>query len=318
MFDLRETAVSLAFFVLLYSLFSTLVVVAWPSFKFFHASERTLAALLFALRIFPFIASVIITFAFVIPSFQWLEPRSVDVDIHEGIGSMPLALGICALLLITLGCFRVIRAQRKTSRVVAGWLEGARPLDLNSDAKALTYQSKQAPPLTLVGFSKPKVLVSEPTLAALTHDELQIAIKHEIAHVKSHDNLKKLILRFCPFPGMSALEHTWSQAAELAADDAAVSSSEDAVDLAAALIKLSRFVPVEIAPVCTVGFVTGSIRVRVERLLAWNTAETRKNSTFLLRPWHALPLPVLLLSFVLATYGQTLVLTHRLTEWLVR
>src|SRR5277367_3779554 len=187
MFDLREMAVSLAFFVLLYSLFSTLVVITWPSFKFFHASERVIAALLFALRIFPFIASVIITFAFVIPSFQWLEPRSLDIDRNEGIGMMPLGLGICALLLIAFGCLRVIRAQRETSRVVSGWLLGARPLDLNSDLKAETYQSKQAPPLTLVGFSKPKVLVSEPTIAALTHDELQIAIKHEIAHVKSHD-----------------------------------------------------------------------------------------------------------------------------------
>src|ERR1700722_1343861 len=318
MFDLREMAVSLAFFVLLYSLFSSLVVVGWRSFKFFHASERAIAALLFAVRIFPFIASVIITFAFVIPSFQWLEPRSLDVDMHEGIGTLPLALGICALLLIAFGCFRVIGAQRKTSRVVSRWLEGARPLDLHSDLKAETYQSKQAPPLTLVGFSRPKVLVSEPTVAALTHEELQIAIKHEIAHVKSHDNLKKLILRFCPFPGMSALEHTWSQATELAADAAAVSSSEDAVDLAAALIKLPRFVPVEIAPVCTVGFVTGSIRVRVERLLAWKTTETGTASAIRLKPWHVILPPVLLLSFVLANYGQTLVLTHRLTEWLVR
>ena len=36
------------------------------------------------------------------------------------------------------------------------------------------------------------------------------------------DNLKKLVFRFCPFPGMSKLESAWSQAAEMAADDAAV------------------------------------------------------------------------------------------------
>ena len=75
----------------------------------------------------------------------------------------------------------------------------------------------------------------------------------------SRDNLKKLVFRFCPFPGMAKLESAWSQAAELAADDAAVSNLNDAVDLAAALVKLSRLVPVEAAPVCTVGFVTGSI-----------------------------------------------------------
>jgi hypothetical protein len=316
MFALREIAVSLAFFVLLYCLLSTLVVVAWRSLKLFHASERTLAALLFAVRVFPLVASVVITFAFVVPSFQLLEPRSVDI--HEGIGAMPLALGACALLLIACGCLRVIRAQRKTSLVVSRWLEGACPLDPNDGAQTVTYQSKQAPPLTLVGVRKPKVLVSEPTVAVLTDNELHIAIKHEFAHMQFHDNLKKLIFRFCPFPGMSALEGTWSQATELAADAAAVSNPEDALDLAAALVKLSRLVPVETSRVCTVGLVTGSVCVRVERLLAWNEAETRKIPAMRLRLWHAVPLPGAIASFVFATYGQTLALTHRLTEWLVR
>ena len=47
---------------------------------------------------------------------------------------------------------------------------------------------------------------------------------------------------------MAKLESAWSEAAELAADDAAVSNLNDAVDLAAALVKLSRLVPVEAAP----------------------------------------------------------------------
>ena len=89
---------------------------------------------------------------------------------------------------------------------------------------------------------------------------------------------------------MARLESAWSQAAELAADDAAVSNLNDAVDLAAALVKLSRLVPVEAAPVCTVGFVTGSISARVARLLAWD--ETQKAATTRIRPWYAVA-PVL-------------------------
>src|ERR1700683_5320647 len=114
-----------------------------------------------------------------------------------------------------------------------------------------------------------------------------MALKHEFAHMKSRDNLKKLIFCFCPFPGMAKLESAWSQTAELAADDAAVSNLDDAVDLAAALVKLSRLVPVEAAPVCTVGFVTGSISARVARLLAWD--ETRKTQTLRIRLWHVIP-----------------------------
>src|ERR1700737_4053618 len=98
MFALRRFAVPLSFFVLLYCLLSALVVVAWRSLKLLHARERSLADLLFALRVLPLAASVFITFAFVVPSFQLLEPRSIGTD--EGIGAMPLALGVCALLLI--------------------------------------------------------------------------------------------------------------------------------------------------------------------------------------------------------------------------
>jgi len=313
MFALRGIAVSLTFFVLFYCLLSALVAVAWRSLKLLHATERSLAGLLFALRVLPLAASVVITFVFVVPSFQLLEPRSID----EGMGAMPLALGVCALLLIACGCFRVIAAQTTTSRVVAHWLEGAHPLNVDAGAQTVTFRSRrEAPPLTLVGVGKPRVLVSESTVALLSPDELQIALKHELAHVQSRDNLKKLVFRFCPFPGMARLESAWSQAAELAADDAAVSKLDDAVDLAAALVKLSRLVPVEAAPLCTVGFVTGSISARVARLLAWD--EAGKAQPMRIRPWYFIPPVLVALLCVFATYGPALALTHEVTEWLVR
>jgi Zn-dependent protease with chaperone function len=323
MFALRGIAVSLTFFVLIYCLLSTLVAAGWRGLRRLHARERSLAGLLFALRVLPFAASVVITFVFVVPSFQLLEPRSIDVE--EGIGAMPLALGICALLLIACGCFRVIAAQAKASRVVARWLEGAHLLSVNVkvedaartiDQTATFCSRREAPPLTLVGVRKPRVLVSESTVALLNEAELHVALKHEFAHLQARDNLKKLILSVCPFPGMAKLEAAWSQAAELAADDAAVSNLGDAVDLAAALVKLSRLVPVEAAPFCTVGFVTGSIGARVARLLAWD--EAHKVQPTPMRPWYAIPPMLVTLLCVFATYGPALALTHEITEWLVR
>ncbi len=319
MFALRGIAVSLTFFVLTYCLLSALVAATWRSLRPQRVTQHTLAGLLFALRIFPLAAAVVFTLAFVVPSFQILEPRSID----EGLGEMPLALGICALLLIAVGCVRVIHAQTKTSRVVARWLEGARPLEIhaNVDTAALAMSQtvafravSKAPPLTLVGFRKPRVLVSDSAVSLLSTDELEIAFKHELAHIQTIDNLKKLIFRFCPFPGMAALEIAWSQTAELAADDAAVSSLEDAVNLASALVKLSRLVPVEPAPVCTVGLVTGALGTRVARLLAWDESGKAQPP---FRWWYTIPSALTALACIVWTYGPTLALTHEVTEWLV-
>jgi Zn-dependent protease with chaperone function len=228
-------------------------------------------------------------------------------------GAIPLALGVCALLLISYGCFRVIAAEIRSTRVVARWLQGARPLPAHGSA--VTFESHcEAPPITLVGVRKPRILVSESTVALLSDDELQIALKHELQHMKSRDNLKKLIFRCCPFPGMAKLESAWSEASELAADDAAVSNPCDAVDLAAALVKLSRLVPVEAPPVCTVGFVTDSLSQRVASLLAWD--EASKARRVHVRAWFIIPPLVAASLLVSVAYGPVLALTHEVTEWI--
>jgi len=315
MFLLRGIAVSLTFFVLIYSCLSALVVVSWRWLRWLHAAEQSLADLLFLLRVLPLLASVALTLAFVVPSFQILEPRSTD----EGTGTMPLMLGIVALLLIALGTWRVVSAQARTTRMVSRWLEGSHPLEANAETVTLRSRS-EAPPLMLVGVGTPRVLVSEPAVELLSQDELSIALKHEHAHICSWDNLKKLGFRFSPFPGMTRLEAAWSEAAELAADDAAVSNANDAVDLAAALVKLSRLVPVETpieaAPACTVGFVTGSISARVARLLAWD--ETKRSHLIRIPRWLAIPPVVAALLCAFLTYWPVLAVTHEMTEWLVR
>lgn len=314
MFTLREIAVSLTFFVLLYCLFSALVAVVWRPLKLLHVAQQSVAALLFGVRILPLLASTVVTFALVVPSFQRLEPRSTG-DGMGAMGAMPLAFGVCALLLIACGCCRVIAAEIRSTRVVNRWLLGAHPLQAHP-ASAFTIQSRrEVPPLTLVGVRKPRILVSESTLALLSPDELRIAIKHELQHMKSRDNLKKLIFRCCPFPGMAELESAWSEASELAADDAAVSNQSDAVDLAAALVKLCRLVPVEPAPVCTVGLVTDSLSRRVVLLLGWD--ESSKARRVHIRTWFVVPLVVAASLFVTVAYSPVLVLTHEVTEWLV-
>jgi Zn-dependent protease with chaperone function len=318
MFALHGIAVSLDCFLLLYCLLSLLVKTVWRPLRPLYVAQQSVAAILFGLRILPLLASLIITFALVVPSFQLLEP----LPINERVGAIPVALDVCALLLIACGVFRAVAAQARTTRAVTCWLEGAHPLPANTpaninDNSTLTFQSRrESPPLIVVGVRHPRVLVSESTVALLTPDELRMALRHEHEHMKSRDNLKRLILVFCPFPGMAQLESAWSQAAELAADDASVSDQRDALDLAAALVKLSRLVPVTAPPVCSAGFIAGSVSQRIERLLAWD--EASKARRVHIRTWFVVPFAVAVSLLVSVAHRPVLAFTHEVTEWLVR
>ncbi len=312
MFALRGIAVSLDCFLLLYCLLSVLVEAVWRALRPLQVAQQSVATILFALRILPLLASLIITFALVVPSFQLMEPLPID----EGLGAIPLALGVCALLLIACGFFRAIAAQTRTTRAVTCWLEGARPLKDSANSAVTVQSRRESPPLMVVGVRHPRVLVSESTVALLTPDELRMALKHELEHMKSRDNLKRLILVFCPFPGMAELEGAWSQAAELSADDAAVSNPRDALDLAAALVKLSRLVPVKAPPACSAGFVAGSISERVARLLDWD--EASKSRRVHIRTWFVIPFAIAVSLLVTIAHRPVLTLTHEVTEWLVR
>ena len=311
MFVLRGIAVSLAFFVLLYSVLSMLVLGTWRRLMLLRSTVGRRADLLFWLRIIPLAASAAVTLALVVPSYVRLEPRSIDEDI-----AMPLALGLGCLLLLGLGLFRVIAAQRESARIVTGWMAGADALDVGVSAP-LFRTRRQAPPLTLVGVCSPSIVVSESTVARLTADELRVAVQHEVAHMRSRDNLKKLVFHCSPFFGMGPLEHAWQEAAELAADDRAVSSIGEALDLAAALIKLSRIFPTSAVPAFTMALVNGagSVSLRVERLLAWNENRARHAPVASI---YLVPLGSIALLAAIACYGPALACIHTMSEWLVR
>src|ERR1700691_1491257 len=161
MFTLLGIVVALNCFVLLYCLLSALVATAWSRLKPLHVAQQSVAAILFALRTLPLAVSVVVTCALVVPSFQLLEQRAV----HEDVGAIPVGLGVLALLLIACGCIRGIAAQTRTTRLVTGWLEGARPLKGEADATIALQSRRETPPLILVGVRNPKILVSEAAVA---------------------------------------------------------------------------------------------------------------------------------------------------------
>jgi len=312
MFALRGIAVSLTLFWLSYCALSVLVAYGWRYLdRLRNLPPRVVASLLFAARILPFALSLAGTLVFAAPSFVWLEPRGTD----EEIGVAPLLLGICCLAFFAVGLTRVVRAQTSTSRVISSWLRGARALDVGTPAPSF-QASSSVPPLTLAGVCRPRLLFSESALALLSPDELRCAVRHEVAHMKFRDNLKKLALQFAWFPSMRNLEKAWQHAAELAADDDAVSNANEALDLAAALIKLSRQLPNQPLPVISMGLVQdGALSVRISRLLNWKESSSGSARKF---RWFAVPSLVAILLTTAAVYGPLLAQTHEVTEWLVR
>lgn len=315
-FAVRCLGVSLAFFLLLYAAVSLAVMSGWKYARVGRKrlSARHLADVLLALRGLPSAAAALITLGFVLPSFLLLEPRTVA----EPVGEIPLTLGACCLLLLAGGVLNAIVAQVRTARTVAGWLEGARAESACAPVPLFRIRPP-APALAVSGVCEPRVLLSDAAAAVLSGQELEAALKHEIAHVRRRDNLTKLLFRLCVFPGMAGLESAWSEAAEMAADDAAVSNSREALDLASALIKLSRFAPVHTAASLTTALVEGSnsaLNARVERLVTWEQRRAEPGRQVV--RWYLAPTLLGAIFCAVMSYSVVLGGMHDLTEWLVR
>lgn len=307
-FAARGVMVSLAFFAVIYSFLSLLALLAWRGLNTFSRSKSATVNVLFGLRVLPFAVSSALALFLAFPSFLLLEAHSMDEDIGT------VALSVSALLLLGAGLYRVIAAEAMTRRVVSECLAGAEGLE--TDAAPSAFVSPQGVlPLMLIGIRMPRVLISEAARDILSEGELRSAVRHEIKHLRSRDNLKKVIFSCIPFPGMARLEREWQEAAELAADQGAVSSRKEALDLAAALIKLSRRFPPQAAPPFATGLVgvNGSVTMRVEALLAWRAAPDAAQN----RLRFAIPLALAAILALAANLGPALVLIHSVTERLV-
>jgi Zn-dependent protease with chaperone function len=315
MFAARGIAVSFSVFVIVYGVMSLAVCLTWRRVWIYaqRYPVRRIADMLFTLRVFPLVTAAVITAAFTVPSFLLLEPRAIE----EPMGEIPLVLGLCGAAFAVFGVVNAALAIRKASRAISSWTNGAAavkttPIPVLRIARAF-------PAMTATGILRPKVLLSGAAEFLLTENELQTALNHEVAHVRRRDNLKKLLLRFVAFPGMRELESAWLDATEMAADDAAVSSTGEALDLAAALIKLSRLGPVE-APVDLTAALVHSpaavMNARVERLIAWS--DERRVPPRGHSAWYGLSAAVATVAVFTFTYSQLLIHVHTATEWLVR
>jgi Zn-dependent protease with chaperone function len=331
MFAARGLAISFSVFAIMYCVLSLAVSLGWRAVWRYSQGHpvRRVADWLFAWRMFPLVTACIVTAAFTVPSFLMLEPRAID----EPLGGIPLVLGICGAGLGILGVVNAGLALRRVSRTVARWTSAAQPVECSAPFPVLRISPvlpamalpmtvrpvRNLPAMTAAGIVHPKVLLSGVAEFLLTANELRTALNHEVEHLRRRDNLKKLMLQFVAFPGMAGLEAAWREATEMAADDAAVSNAGEALDLAAALVKLSRLGPAEARMDLTTALVhspASAMNARVERLIAWSEERLAVPRRF--SPWYAVCALLAMIAGFAVTYGQLLLRVHTATEWLVR
>jgi Zn-dependent protease with chaperone function len=336
MFAARGVAISFSVFVMVYCILSVAVSLGWRAVWQYSRRHpmRRVADSLFALRIFPLVAAGVITAAFTVPSFLLLEPRTID----EPLGGIPLVLAISCAGLGIFGVVNALFALRRASRTIAAWTSAAQPVECRAPFPVLRISQiipakfpaeclSKPPAMTAAGMVHPRILLSAVAESMLTGNELQAALNHEVAHLRRRDNLKKLLLRFVAFPGMSGLEAAWLEATEMAADDAAVANAGEALDLATALIKLSRLGPVEADSAEAADLTAALVRspasvmsARIARLIAWSEDRLVLSQGF--SGWHrlgyGLGAALAIVAGFAVTYSQLLVRVHTATEWLVR
>lgn len=282
--------------------------------------------ILFALRLIPAAAALVLVLGFVAPAYVLYEPYGSG----EVVSSKLLAIAAVGTCGIVLAIFRIIQTWRATSQLTSEWLRGSREMRIQGVSLPIYCIEHSFPLLAVVGFANPKIFIAEDVLATLSDEELRVAIAHEYGHLQAGDNFKSLLMRICRdlavMPLGREIERAWKHNSEALADDFAVrASASRAVDLASALVKISRIVPKGELSTLPAGayFVGkgGEISSRIRRLLRFShqvapSSLIPARSLSILRRVFVMGFG-LLLAFHLAD-GTRLIATHRAIEYFVR
>src|SRR5215472_8111928 len=209
--------------------------------------SRAAARFLFILRMLPSVLGLTVVLGLCVPSYLWLEPQIGSERVGWGCLLLAGLPGIqCSRSLV-----RTARAIGASARIRSEWRQAGNDALLTEESRTLADENalvvpKKEPLLALSGAFRPRMVISRSVLTGLSKEQLDVAVRHEIAHRDSRDNLKRLFLvlspEFFPFANrFVALEKTWARFSEWAADDEAMQGdSQRALSLAAALLRVAR------------------------------------------------------------------------------
>jgi len=284
---------------------------------------RTRAEILFAMRVGPPALALISIALFLVPSYVVYEPYDTEI-----VSKKLAALAILSAIGVTLALWRGVRSWFATRSLLREWLSNAIQIKLGGITIPTLRIANSFPIIAVVGTFKPRLFIAERVLETLSQEELMAAIAHEGGHLSAHDNFRRSLLRACCdvmiVPCGRSLDRAWAEAAECAADEhAAQQNAETALNLASALVKIAKMVPVGArAAVPMAAFLVGieetrGVKARVRRLLEIASDGYRHGVP---NPTIAYILPATSLGFLLtlavavASNPQVLVTVHSMIE----
>jgi Zn-dependent protease with chaperone function len=278
------------------------------------------SAVLFSLRIFPFGLASIVTFGFALPAFLRLEPRQTTEtpELHL------VMLAFLATALIGVIIWRLGRLMAATRRVSRKWLEAAQQVPVS--APIPVYRIKNPESLVaIIGFFRPRILIGRQAMDVLTDEELRAAVAHELAHARSADNVKQLVVTITRLPrwvGQFSVERAWSNAVEIAADNAALARGISALELGSAIVKIGRLrsISPEAASIAACHLVpladAATLSGRLEHLRQFLSSDSVPPTTMGTTP-AGLAAGLLIIGYLLIL-PAALPIAHQIIEWLVR
>lgn len=194
---------------------------------------------LFSVRVFPVAFGAIVTLGFALPSFLLFEPER-SVEPPEPYLLVLAMLALAGIVVAAVRCARTFFLSRKTVRE---WVRNSEALPVSTSIPVYKLATPESV-VAVIGIRHPKVFIGKTAVASLSADELKAAVAHELAHVRSFDNLRQLVLRITRLPrfmtSFNKLDSVWSASSELLADTNALKSGTSAVELSSAIVKVGR------------------------------------------------------------------------------
>ena len=207
-------------------------------------------------------------------AFLRYEPRSTS----EAPSSLLLTGAVVGGGIVMVGIWRGVKRLCETARFMASIERTGAPVAVHGAHMPAWRVDTTFPLVAVAGILRSRLLIAGTVLAELPEEELELVVRHELAHARYHDNVAQLLMIAAP-DAVSAcgwsrpLERAWRQAAEEAADDGAVGGDANArLHLASALLRVARLLGEQTPPRLPVpAFHEGaSIEKRVRRLLTVN------------------------------------------------
>jgi peptidase M48-like protein len=330
MYELLGICLMLSALLTLNALMSLVIGAGWrlfePALRKMSAGLR--AEILFTLRITAPAIAIVAVAAIFVPAFITHEPYATG----EVISMKLAALAILSATGVGLAIARAVRSWIATRSLLRDWLVSAKPIEVTGVNKPAFSFPHAFPIIAVVGTFRPRLFIAERVLKSLTEEELAAAIAHECGHLDARDNLKRSVLRICRdalmlVPCGRSVDRAWSEAAECAADEyAAQQSAQKALNLASALVKIAKMIPVKSQAamplaVFLVGVEEGrGIKARVSRLLDLASRDYQRGhgDSTVVKVLPAIALASLVtLGVAVASHPPVLVNVHGLIEHVV-